>query len=234
MNIIYKLPFPDEVCSKILLYACKSSHIHLQEEIFKRELSKYSIREPLHINQPRTIYQKLVEKGGIVKDERGHVTELCVYDKNWTALLDSAERNSLNFDISILKSLPNLTFLDLRNTDVYGDIVVIRSLPKLTQFYLNSSGIKGDIQALHVLQNLTEFRLNNTDVTGDIQVFQKIQNLAEFDLYDTDVFGDIQVLHGLPNLTKIFLFGTGVTGNKEVFKNYRKIHRLKECCCFIN
>ena len=33
MDIIYKLPFPDEICHKIVLYAFKSYHTDLQEKI---------------------------------------------------------------------------------------------------------------------------------------------------------------------------------------------------------
>ena len=67
MDIIQQLPFPDEICHKIVLYAFKSPHAHLQEEVFKRAM-------------PKSTYQKLVEKGGIVKDSRGHITSVLTYD----------------------------------------------------------------------------------------------------------------------------------------------------------
>ena len=62
MDIIQRLPLPDEICHKIVLYVFKSSHTHLQEEIFKRALSK-------------PIYQKLVEKGEIEINAQGHITK---------------------------------------------------------------------------------------------------------------------------------------------------------------
>ena len=61
-DIIHSLPLPDEICHKILLYAFKSPHAHLQEEIFKRAV-------------PKSIYQKLVEKGEIETDAQGHITK---------------------------------------------------------------------------------------------------------------------------------------------------------------
>ena len=55
MDILYKLPFPDEVCSKILMFACKSPHIRLGDAILK-----YIIGLP--------IYNKLSKKGIEIED----------------------------------------------------------------------------------------------------------------------------------------------------------------------
>ena len=110
MDIIQQLPFPDEICHKIVLYAFKSPHTHLQEEIFKRAV-------------PTHIYQKLVEKGGIKTDAHGHITNVCVENdamNNW--LLDAAERKSLQFDIQVLpRVLQNLTTIQpLRHGCLWG------------------------------------------------------------------------------------------------------------------
>ena len=36
MDILYQLPFPNEVCSKIFMYACKSPHTGLRFAILKK------------------------------------------------------------------------------------------------------------------------------------------------------------------------------------------------------
>ena len=38
MDVIQQLPFPDEICRKILLYACESPHTGLGVSILKRNL----------------------------------------------------------------------------------------------------------------------------------------------------------------------------------------------------
>ena len=38
MDIIYQLPFPEVICSKIFFYACKSSHTGLGVAILKKQL----------------------------------------------------------------------------------------------------------------------------------------------------------------------------------------------------
>ena len=141
MDIIQQLPFPDEICHKIVLYAFKSPYTDLQDEIFKRAV-------------PTDIYQKLVEKGGIKTDAHGHITNVCVENdamNNW--LLDAAERKSLQFDIQVLQGLPNLTWFNLSDTGVFGDIQVLQELQHLTEFYLTGAGVKGDKKAFHEYRN---------------------------------------------------------------------------------
>ncbi len=36
MDILYKLPFPKEICSKIFIYCCKSPHTGLGGAILKK------------------------------------------------------------------------------------------------------------------------------------------------------------------------------------------------------
>jgi hypothetical protein len=243
MDIVYQLPFPDEICSKILLYAFRSSYTDLPEEIFKRAL-------------PPDIYQKLVEKGGIVKDAQGHITKVCVWDDQDEQLIDDAEKKSIQFDIQVLQGFQHLIQIDLYDTCVFGDIQVMQGLQNLVVFNLNYTGVFGDIQDLQCLQNLTEFYLSKTLVTGDIQVLQGLPHLSAFNIESTGVFGDIQFLQGLQyliqvdlgntrvfgdiinlnsmlNLTGIYLCDTRVFGDEEAFHEYRKNADLKECSIYL-
>jgi len=68
------------------------------------------------------IYMKLMENGGIVLDGDGNVVEFRVANKELTAyLLEDHELGQLTFDIEHLKSLPKLTKIDLRSTNVKGN-----------------------------------------------------------------------------------------------------------------
>jgi len=207
MNIIYKLPFPDEICHKILFYACNSHHIDLQEEIFKRALSI-------------PIYQKLVEKGGIIKNVHGHITSICIFDEGGNDFLDDFDRKSITFDIQVLPK--SLISLYLNNTGVTGDIQVLQEFPNLISFSLARTGVTGDIKNLPT--NLIGFRLSRTGVTGDIQNLSK--NLSIFDLRFTGVTGDIQVLKELNNLTIFSLFGKGIAGDIKILKSRPNLTRV--------
>jgi len=91
MNIIYQLPFPDKICSKIVLYAFKSPHIHLQEEIFKRDLSH-------HLPQ---VYQKLVEKGGLKRMPAG-ILSRCRFLTTTTTTTAKADTFIISNTISMM------------------------------------------------------------------------------------------------------------------------------------
>ena len=111
MDILYKLPFPHDVCSKILTF-CKSSHSDLDIGILK-----------IRIGLP--IFNILSKKDGIVLDHEGHV-EVITNSK-----LSSAEDKQLNFDIARLESLQKLSSIGLYDTSVTGNIVVLKALRNL-------------------------------------------------------------------------------------------------------
>ena len=140
-----------------------------------------------------TIYDKLVANGGIVPDGEGNVVEFRVYKGYW--LLEDDEREQLTFDIVHLKSLPNLTEINL-----------------------SSTGVSGSIEHLTSLENLTVIGLFNTGVSGDIEHLKSLLNLTAIDLSNTGVSGDIENLKSLRNLTYVAIDNTGVSGDKEAFK----------------
>ena len=109
MDILYQLPFPQEVCSKIFIFACKSPHNELGSVALKHIIGFY-------------IYNKLIKNGGIVLDGDGHVVKILV------DTLSFEERRELTFDIEHLESLQNLTEIWLGGTGVSGDIEHLKSL----------------------------------------------------------------------------------------------------------
>ena len=194
MDILYKLPFPDEVCSKIFIFACKTPHTDLGAAIVKKLTGLY-------------IYNKLVERGGIVLDGDRNVVEF----RASAGCTDNEKKNKMTFDIAHLTSLPNLTKIELQNTGVTGDIHHLKSLPNLTQIYLSETGVTGEIAHLNLMPNLTWI-----------------------DLYCTGVSGHIAHLTSLPNLTTIDICHTRVTGKRSEFRNYRKSAGLKKCNMYFN
>ena len=122
MDILYQLPFPDDVCSKIFMYACKSPHTGLGVVILKKIIGL-------------SIYNKLIKYEGIGADRN--------VVKMYNFALSSREDEQLTFDIIHLKSLPNLTAIDLSNTGVTGNIEHLKSLPNLTEIYLGDTGVTG-------------------------------------------------------------------------------------------
>ena len=86
MYILYQLPLPQEVCSKIFIYVCKSPHTGLGVAILKNIVGL-------------PIYNKLIE----YEDDDRNVIKIT------NIRLTSSQDNQLTFDIGHLKSLPKLS-----------------------------------------------------------------------------------------------------------------------------
>ena len=184
MDILYQLPLPDVVCSKIFGYACKSPHIGLSATIVKKLIGL-------------DIYNTLMGNGGIVLDGDGNVVEFLVWKLVGKGfLLDNKELKLLTFDIAHLTSLPNLTKIGLFRTGVTGDIIHLKSLSKLTEIDLRETGVTGDIVHMKSLRNLTEIDLSETAVTGDIIHLKSQPSLTEIWLSGTGVTGDENAFDG--------------------------------------
>ena len=196
MDIIQRLPFPDEVCNKIFIFWCKSPHTGLGVEIFKKKLQTNDLNIPE--NDDDVI--KLVRLREIKKSYK-------------------------SIDIDLFTCFHNLTGIYLSNIRVSGDIAHLKSLPKLTKIYLYNTGVSGDIEHLKSLPKLTTISLSDTGVSGDIEHLKSLPELECIDLSDTGVSGDILHLKSLPNLWHMDLRWTEITVNKvnrKKFHKYRK------------
>ena len=189
MDILYQLPFPQEVCSKIFMYACKSPHNGLGSAVLKHIIEVNN--DQIFYGYGVDIYNKFIENGSIMLDGDGHVVKILVGCNRYSMRYG----RELTFDIEHLESLQNLTTIDLRYTRVTGNIEHLKSLQNLTRIYLDNTGVTGDIEHLKLLQKLTKIYLKNTGVTGNIEHLQSLQNLTIINLYDTSVTGDEEAFH---------------------------------------
>ena len=247
MDIIYKLPFPKEVCSKIFLFACKSPH--------NNSLGIVVLKHKIGFD----MVDRFIRHEGIMVDPEGNVVQIS------NNLVSSPANDPLTFDIGHLDTLWNLTKIDfrigftgitgniadltsLRNltdikiinrfgnwfaSQVTGDIVHLKSLPELTNIQLNGIDVTGDIVHLESLRKLTYIGLSKMGVTGDIAHLKSLRKLTYIGLSFTDVVGDILHLKSRRKLKDIRLESTGVTGDKNAFHKYRKSAGLPYCSIYL-
>ena len=196
MDIIQRLPFPDEVCNKIFIFWCKSPHTGLGVEIFKKKLQTNDLNIPENDDDVIKLFR-----------------------------LREIKKSYKSIDIDLFTCFHNLTGIYLSNIRVSGDIAHLKSLPKLTKIYLYNTGVSGDIEHLKSLPKLTTISLSDTGVSGDIEHLKSLPELECIDLSDTGVSGDILHLKSLPNLWHMDLRWTEITVNKvnrKKFHKYRK------------
>ena len=220
MDILYQLPLPKEVCSKIFIYACKSPYTDLSAIVLKHVLGF-------------NIYESLVAKGGIVSDDIRNPINFKSINTIWC--LSRNSRKLVTFDIFHFSSLKNLTLIKMFGTGVYGDIAHLKSLNNLTEVCIDGVGIYGDISHFNTLLRLKSLDLSNTSVTGDIINLKSLLKLTHIKIYNTKVYGDINYMKNLPNIIRISicdLLGnniTGISGDDQEFHKYRESKKLRKC-----
>ena len=201
MDILYQLPLPDEICSKIFMFACKTPHTGLAVEVLKNRLDMN------HLDIPE-------------KDE-----DVIMIDSDEITNYPSWRIIHLYF----FTWFKNLKVIRLNYAPIRGNIIDFRYMLNLTTIELRGTGVNGDIIHLKTLPNLTKIGLNGTGVWGNITHLKSLRNITEIGLSGTGVMGDITNLKQLLNVTYIDLEGTIVTGNKVEFNEYRKITGLPKC-----
>lgn len=218
MDILYRLPFPYNVCGKIFMYACKSPHTGLGGAMLKKIVGLPFYKE-------------------YCINKRGKEFGVNYCKRNIVELNSCHWRNEkkANFDIARLYMLPKLIWLYLNKTSVYGDIVHLNLLTNLIEIDLSHTDVSGDIIHLKSLHNLTDIHLCDTDVTGNIVHLKSLLNLVLIDLDNTGVIGDILYLKSLPNLDIISFKNTGVlVENESTFHVHRERVGLHECEVFFD
>jgi hypothetical protein len=232
MDILYQLPFPKEVCSKIFIFACKSPHSGLGVSILKKKIQTIELDIPEKdedviifktyeiINYPDTIYIDL----GLYR---------CFH--NLIEIVFTSK--GVSGDIACLNSLTKLNILDIRcddNKGLNGDIINLKSLTNLTTIFLGNSSINGNIKHLKSLKKLKSIVLYKTNVIGNISELKTLENLIEVRLDNTNVYGDIDDLKSLSNIFRLLFNNTNVSGNEELFHKYRKSQQFTKCRLVLN
>ena len=246
MDILYQLPFPKEVCSKIFMYACKSRHCDLSVAILKKIIRHWDVstlpsnidirsrgshlterqlrRRAILIASARrrliSIYNELIEKDNITLNDNRCVIKLSL------RYISFAEKLKVIFEIAHLMSLPNLIAIDLHDTCVTGTIEHLETLQNLTEISISRTAVTGDIVHLKSLHNLTEIDFYSTGVTGDIVHLESLPKLTVIRMSFTGVTGDIVHLKSLPKLTTIWLGNTDVYGDIAHLKSLPKLRSL--------
>ncbi|MBI2315164.1 hypothetical protein HYU93_03885 [Candidatus Daviesbacteria bacterium] len=146
--------------------------------------------------------------------------------------LDATDKN-IKGDIANLKNLTNLEVFSLySNPEVYGDICVLAGATKLRslKFAFNPK-ITGDVACLKNLTKLETFAMTHTQISGDISVFANMPNLKAIYISDTNIKGDICSLSKLTNLEELGIAdeypgNTDITGDLSCLDSLQKLKRV--------
>lgn len=235
MDILYQLPFPHDVCSKIFMYACKSPHTGLGGAMLKKIVGLPFYKEYC-INKIGKEFGVNYYKRNVVELNSCHWCneKKANFDIGYLYMLPNLiwlylVNTSVYGDIVHLNSLTNLIIIDLSHTNVSGDIIHFKSLYNLTDIILNDTGVNGNIAHLNSLPDLELIDLENTDVNGNIAHLNSLLNLQVINLGNTDVTGDILNIKSLPDLDAIRIENTSINVDEDKFHKYRERAGLDKC-----
>ena len=141
--------------------------------------------------------------------------------QNFTELtfLDMSNNNTLTFNISYLKPLNKLTYIEVMNTICEGDISDLFNLTLLTYLsvgYKKNSNIKGDIKDVILLKNLNHLYLTLCNLTGNIPDISNLTKLYWVVLSNNNLNGSIPNISNLKNLSGLFLTNNNLSGSIPV------------------
>ena len=131
-------------------------------------------------------------------------------------------------DVSQLKDLTCLQYLDATDQTVKGDIKDLKNLTNLEVFSLYSNPeVSGDICSLSNATKLRSLKFAfDPKITGDISCLKNLTNLETFAMTHTQISGDISVFANMPNLKAIYLSGTNTKGDICSLKNLTNLEEL--------
>ncbi len=131
-------------------------------------------------------------------------------------------------EVSQLKDLTCLQYLDATDKTVKGDIRDLNNLTNLEVFSLYSNPeVSGDICSLKDAAKLRSLKFAfDPKITGDISCLKNLTKLETFAMTHTNIKGDISVFANMPNLKALYLSGTYVKGNICSLKNLTNLQEL--------
>ena len=118
-------------------------------------------------------------------------------------------------DVSQLKDLTCLQYMDATDRTIIGDIANLKRLVNLEVFSLYSNPeVYGNICSLSGAKNLRSLKFAfDPKITGDISCLKDLTKLETLAMTHTRISGDISVFANMPNLKAIYVSGTKVKGD---------------------
>lgn len=204
MDILYQLPFPQEICSKIFCYACKSPHTGLGIGVLKH--FAYIDKEDEGINE-------------ITLPKKDHLL------KNFDSTIYSFINCRRPLDIFKLGRFVHIKKLIIGGVEgecsnVTGDIQVFRFMTQLRDIHITNSTIYGNISHLNSLKHLVHINFTTTNITGDIGALSSLHSLKTLGVINMNVTGDLLDLKGMHKIFGIYITLTLIQPpfNKEFFR----------------
>lgn len=131
-------------------------------------------------------------------------------------------------DVSQLKDLACLQYMDATDRTIKGDIADLNNLVNLEVFSLYSNPeVSGDICSLAGAASLRSLKFAfDPNITGDISCLKGLTKLETFAMTHTQISGDLSVFANMPNLKAVYVGGTNIKGDVCALANLTNLEEM--------
>lgn len=195
-------------------------------------LALFFVLSSFYSKEPDYSSQKVLGEKSLTPCSGGGLTTAVFKDFQMTYpdedFLRVVNSKDLLKEVSQLKDLTCLQYLDATDQTVKGDIADLKKLVNLEVFSLYSNPeVYGDICSLAGATKLRSLKFAfDPKITGDISCLKNLIKLETFAMTHTNIKGDISVFANMPNLKAVYLSGTYVKGNICSLKNLTNLEEL--------
>lgn len=157
----------------------------------------------------------------------GGTAKFDIGDLKYSKLLEYLNLSNTDIygDISSISGLKNLINFRVGNTKVYGDLAAVSNLLKLTVIEVNDSRITGNLSAISNLSELSHVYMYNSRITGNLSAISNLSKLVKFDARYLDLVADVSAVTNLSEL--LYLYVDKLKGNINTINNLQHLRVLK-------
>ena len=141
--------------------------------------------------------------------------------------INITDGGTAKFDIGNLKYSKLLEFINVSNTDVYGDISSISGLENLNGFRVGNTKVYGDLAAVSNLLKLTVIDVGNSNISGDLSAISNLSKLAYVYMQNSRITGNLSAISNLSSLAYVYMQNSRITGNLSAISNLSSLVRFE-------
>lgn len=156
----------------------------------------------------------------------GGTAKFDIGDLKYSKLLEfiNVSNTDVYGDISSISGLENLNGFRVANTKVYGDLAAVSNLLKLTVIEVANTNISGDLSAISNLSKLAYVYMQNAHITGNLSAISNLSKLARIEASNLDLVADISAVTNLSDL--LYLYVDKLKGNINTINNLQNLRVL--------
>jgi hypothetical protein len=225
MEIIYHLPLPDDICSKIFIYARHSP----LDDLGIGHIRKWN---DISYSPKKTKRDKELKE---INLSTYRIKNMYTF-QNVLYLFTNLKKLNLNFTfskihISSFANLKNIEILLLCKTNIYGNLYYFHSFNNLKILQITDSRIYGHIRYFTKLNKILQISAAGTNIYGDISTLNPLKYLTRFCLSSTNIYGSLNSLQNMKQLTNISIYNMKpmIYCDYNQFNNYREEQKYKKC-----